>query len=154
MLSTLLPCALKPETQAITMKSVRHLVVAFTFTLTMLSSSNYCVGASTLSSSSPSSPSSPSQPQRLSAEGTFVRGMMAADHQFGFYMTESETGRGGEGRRSGEEDDIDSREGCADESVVSGTMTPMHHAVDKARDAAGNFAGVVRRRAFSQTIVK
>mmetsp|Transcript_4804 Transcript_4804/g.8011 ORF Transcript_4804/g.8011 Transcript_4804/m.8011 type:complete len:131 (-) Transcript_4804:226-618(-) len=130
------------------MTSVRHLVVAFIFTLSMLSSSDYCVGASTLSSSSQS------QPQRLSAEGTFVRGMMAADHQFGFYMTESETSQGGERRRSGEEDEIDAWEGCADELVVSGTMTPMQHAVYKARDAAGNFAGVVRKRAFSQTTVK
>mmetsp|Transcript_21567 Transcript_21567/g.46911 ORF Transcript_21567/g.46911 Transcript_21567/m.46911 type:complete len:121 (+) Transcript_21567:135-497(+) len=83
------------------------------------------------SSSVEASSTSPSQPQRLSAaEGTFVRGMMAADHQFELYLTVS---------------------GDVENTVedVSGTIMPMHHAVDKARIAAVNFADVVRRRAFS-----
>ena len=95
--------------------------------------------------------SSPSQHQILISEGTFVRGMMAADHQFGLYMALSETTpprastasrafsaypRGG----GGAEGDDESRGGPA---------MHMRRAVDQARESAINFAGVVRRRAFS-----
>jgi len=89
--------------------------------------------------------SSPSQPQILISEGTFVRGMMAADHQFGLYMALSEPSpppRASTARRAfsayprgggGAEGDDESRGGPA-----------MH-----VYRAAINFAGVVRRRAFS-----
>ncbi len=85
---------------------------------------------------------SPLPLQRLSSEGTFVRGMMSADHQFGLYMTVAETSRGG----ASEEEDDESR------NSSHGNNDPMmqvHHAVDQARDAAVNFADVVRKRAFS-----
>jgi hypothetical protein len=94
---------------------------------------------------------SPSQPRRLISEGSFVRGMMAADHQLGLYMALSETNpppppppprasttrtaftpypRGG----GAEVDMVESR---------------VHRFVDQAREAAVNFASVVQRRALS-----
>jgi hypothetical protein len=96
--------------------------------------------------------SSPSQPQILISEGTFVRGMMAADHQFGLYMALSEPSpppRASTARRAfsayprgggGAEGDDESRGGPA---------MHVYRAVDQARESAINFAGVVRRRAFS-----
>ena len=66
---------------------------------------------------------------------------MAADHQFGLYMTVSATSQGG-----GSEDDDN------DVAVsLDGTRGPevhSHHAVYQARDAAINFVDLVRRRAF------
>ena len=86
--------------------------------------------------------------RRLSAaEGTFVRGMMAADHQFGLYMAVTETSRGG-----GSSDN----DGMATVAVSrggsgSGPVVHMQLVADRARDTAVNLADVVlrRRRAFS-----
>lgn len=63
--------------------------------------------------------------------------MMAADQQFELYLTLSETSRGG-------------GTGVENTAENSGPKVPMHHAVDKARNAAVNFADVVRRRAFQK----
>jgi hypothetical protein len=99
------------------------------------------------------SSSSLSPHRRLSAaEGTFVRGMMAADHQFGLYMAVSETSRGG-GTDHDENDGMAmavSRRGGSG----SGPVMHMHHVVDQARDAAVNLADVLRRRAFSPNKIR
>lgn len=95
--------------------------------------------------------SSPSQPQILISEGTFVRGMMAADQQFGLYMALSETSsppRASTARTAFQPYPRGGGTGGGDESR-GGPVMHVHRAVDQARDAAVNFAGVVRRRAFS-----
>jgi hypothetical protein len=104
---------------------------------------------------------SPLQLRRLSAtEGTFVRGMMAADHQFELYMTMT---------TSDDDENIAkrSRHGCDDRldakkndvmsvsrggSSSSSPIMHMHRAVGHARDAAVTFVDIVRRRAFSPQI--
>jgi hypothetical protein len=76
---------------------------------------------------------------------TFVRGMMAADQQFGLYMALSETNRGG-GDGGLSVNDVESSQ-----STSVGGVGPVLHvsrAVDQAREAAINFADTVRRRAF------
>ena len=101
-----------------------------------MSVATFAVEASTLSAS-------PSQPQRMSAaEGTFVRGLMAADHQFGLYdMTVGETSTRGGG--------VGEEEAAAKDGRSGGPMMEVHQAVDNARHRAVNFAHVVRRKAFS-----
>ena len=77
---------------------------------------------------------------------TFVRGMMAADQQFGLYMALSETNRGGGDGGLSVNDDESSQS-----TSVGGVVGPVLHvsrAVDQAREAAINFADTVRRRAF------
>ena len=88
--------------------------------------------------------------RRLSAaEGTFVRGMMAADHQFGLYMAVTETSRGG--GSSDNEDDGMASMAVSRGGSGSGPVVHMQLVVDRARDTAVNLADVVlrRRRAFS-----
>ena len=107
---------------------------------------------------------SPLQLRRLSAtEGTFVRGLMMADHQFELYMTmtsdkEKKTKTMGSYRhrhydssRSGEIKtnvvSVSRGGGGNSSDIVSGTE--LHHAISQARAIAVNFADVLRRRAFS-----
>jgi hypothetical protein len=114
-----------------------------------------CVAAESSHASQP--------PHRLISEGTFVRGMMTADHQLGLYMALGETNypqisppplpsrasasartafvkypRGGGGGGTD-----------TDESRGGGPAMRVHRAVDQAREAAVSLASVVRRRAFS-----
>ncbi|KAL3756752.1 hypothetical protein ACHAWU_003502 [Discostella pseudostelligera] len=104
---------------------------------------------------------SPLQLRRLSAtEGTFVRGMMAADHQFELYMTMTTSDdeeniakssrHGHEGRSESKKNDVMSvsRGGSSSSSPIM----HMHRAVGQARDAAVTFVEVMRRRAFSPPI--
>lgn len=76
---------------------------------------------------------------------TFVRGMMAADQQFGLYQALSETNRGGG------DGGLSVNDESAQSSSSDGGVGPALHvsrAVDQAREAAINFADTVRRRAF------
>ncbi len=76
-----------------------------------------------------------------STEGAFIRGMMAADHQFGLYMSASESARGIEDRALSSSTKELSRRG------VIGEDNNLN-AVDRARGVAVDFATTVRRRAF------
>mmetsp|Transcript_34310 Transcript_34310/g.70252 ORF Transcript_34310/g.70252 Transcript_34310/m.70252 type:complete len:124 (-) Transcript_34310:137-508(-) len=73
------------------------------------------------------------------AEQTFVRGMMAADHQFGLYMTISETSRGG-GSETVEDDVRDER--------IHPTIRACEDAMIRARKAAFRVGNSVRREAI------
>lgn len=82
-------------------------------------------------------------------EGAFVRGMMAADHQFGLYMTESDASPNkssqvvnSRGSSSSSQEGMRRRGGSSDPFPLN--------AVDKAMDVAVDFANTVRRRAFSR----
>ena len=70
--------------------------------------------------------------------------MMAADQQFGLYMTVSETNRGG-GSVHHDDDSLLQQEG-------NGHMSPVHDTIVNVRDGAVTFADIVRRRvAFART---
>mmetsp|Transcript_26905 Transcript_26905/g.39334 ORF Transcript_26905/g.39334 Transcript_26905/m.39334 type:complete len:126 (+) Transcript_26905:47-424(+) len=75
------------------------------------------------------------------AEQTFVRGMMAADHQFGLYMTISETSRGGGSESNTVEDDV------RDERI-NPTIRACEDAMIRARKAAFRVGNSVRREAI------
>ncbi|KAK1748611.1 hypothetical protein QTG54_000550 [Skeletonema marinoi] len=75
------------------------------------------------------------------AEQTFVRGMMAADHQFGLYMTISETSRGGGSESNSVEDDV------RDERI-NPTIRACEDAMIRARKAAFRVGNSVRREAI------
>mmetsp|Transcript_26904 Transcript_26904/g.39332 ORF Transcript_26904/g.39332 Transcript_26904/m.39332 type:complete len:127 (+) Transcript_26904:47-427(+) len=75
------------------------------------------------------------------AEQTFVRGMMAADHQFGLYMTISETSRGGGSESNTVEDDV------RDERI-NPTIRACEDAMIRARKAAFRVGNSVRREAL------
>ncbi len=92
-----------------------------------------------------SSPSTLPHRRRV-VEGTFVRGMMAADHQFGLYMAVSETSRGG-GSDHDENDGM--TKAVVSRGEISGPLMHMHHVVHQARDAAVSLANGVRQRAFT-----
>mmetsp|Transcript_2251 Transcript_2251/g.3136 ORF Transcript_2251/g.3136 Transcript_2251/m.3136 type:complete len:119 (-) Transcript_2251:171-527(-) len=85
------------------------------------------------------SESAPTFHRPSTAEQTFVRGMMAADHQFGLYMTLSETSRGG---------DSDSIAEDAREQRMNPTTQACEEAMIRARRAAFSFGNTVRREAF------
>jgi hypothetical protein len=76
---------------------------------------------------------------------TFVRGMMAADQQFGLYMALSETNRGGGGSDSGLSVNDESSQSTSSDDGVGPVVS---RAVDQAREAAISFVDTVRRRAF------
>ncbi|KAL7453701.1 hypothetical protein ACHAWC_005344, partial [Mediolabrus comicus] len=77
------------------------------------------------------------------AEQTFVRGMMAADHQFGLYMTLSETSRGGGSANTSDEDN-DGR--CTKNNHP--TIRACEDAIINARKAAFRFGNGLRREAI------
>lgn len=76
------------------------------------------------------------------AEQTFVRGMMAADHQFGLYMTLSETSRGGGSSNTFEEEDGR----CTKNNHP--TIRACEDAIINARKAAFRFGNGLRREAI------
>ena len=121
------------------MMFAKRLVIALSVLLSAAFIALECLAADVVSSSS-------TLPHRRRVvEGTFVRGMMAADHQFGLYMAVRETSRGG-GSDHDENDGMTtavvSRDG------IIGPFMHMHHVALQARDAAVNLASGVRQRAF------
>ena len=78
---------------------------------------------------------------------TFVRGMMAADQQFGLYMALSETNRGGGNSDSGLSVNDESSQSTSSDGGVGPVVS---RAMDQARESAISFVDTVRRRAFVQ----
>ncbi len=89
------------------------------------------------------SESAPTFHRPSTAEQTFVRGMMAADHQFGLYMTLSETSRGGDSGSNGSTADDNGRD-----QRINPTMQACEEAMIRARKAAFRVGNNVRREAF------
>ncbi len=88
------------------------------------------------------SESAPTFHRPSTAEQTFVRGMMAADHQFGLYMTLSETSRGGDSSNGSTADD-DGRY-----QRINSTIQACEEAMIRARKAAFRVGNNVRREAI------
>jgi hypothetical protein len=87
----------------------------------------------------------PSSSQVLCSEGSFVRGMMAADQQFGLYMALSETNRGGGNSDSGLSVNDESSQSTSSDGGVGPVVS---RAMEQARESAISFVDTVRRRAF------
>ncbi len=88
------------------------------------------------------SESAPAFHRPSTAEQTFVRGMMAADHQFGLYMTLSEASRGGDSDSNDSTVDNDARD-----QRINATIQACEEAMIRARRAAFSFGNTVRREA-------
>ena len=86
------------------------------------------------------SESAPTFTKSSTAEQTFVRGMMAADHQFGLYIL-SETSRGGGSDISTAGDDVS-------EQRINPTIHACEEAMIRARKTAFRVGNSVRREAF------
>ena len=125
----------------------------------------YCAATATTAGDT-----SPLQIRKLrSTEGTFIRGMMAADHQFDLYVTmkcdqeTSSTRRCGDdvaGRsvssRDEKKDVMSVSRGGGSSSRSGGgshhrVTTHMRHSADHAQDMTVNFIDIVRRRALFQS---
>ena len=89
------------------------------------------------------SESAPTFTKSSTAEQTFVRGMMAADHQFGLYIL-SETSRGGDGGDNGSADESDVRR----EQRINPTIHACEEAMIRARETAFRVGNSVRREAI------
>mmetsp|Transcript_28033 Transcript_28033/g.58940 ORF Transcript_28033/g.58940 Transcript_28033/m.58940 type:complete len:133 (-) Transcript_28033:225-623(-) len=74
-------------------------------------------------------------------EGAFIRGMMAADHQFELYMSASHGARDREDQTLSSRAQELRRRGGRGEDLSLNT-------VDRVRDVAVDFANTVRRRSF------
>ena len=84
--------------------------------------------------------SAPTFTKSSTAEQTFVRGMMAADHQFGLYIL-SETSRGGGSDIRSADDDVS-------EQRINPTIHACEEAMMRARKTAFRFGNSVRREAI------